>query len=110
FEERLEYAVSIQSGIEDDLIPRHLLQPIVENAVKYGTGPNGIKINIGIEKNEKVIKLIIRDKGKAFDVHFNPGYGIKSLYDKLDILMPNKYEIAFLNNPKEVRIEIGELK
>lgn len=110
FEERLEYSVHVQEGIADILMPRHLLQPLVENAVKHGAGPNGVEISIIIEKNDKTLVIKVGDKGKDFDIHFNPGYGIKSLYDKLDILVPNKYEITFLNNPKEVKIEIAGLK
>lgn len=108
FEEKLMYSVSIQEDLEEVLIPRHLLQPLVENAVKHGYGLNGVEINIIIEKTDKILVIKVRDKGKEFDIHFNPGYGIKSLYDKLDILLPNSYEISFLNNPKEVRIEIQD--
>src|SRR5690606_6933184 len=86
FEERLDYSVSIQPGIEDVLKPRHVVQPIVENAVKYGFGKDGIEITIAIEKRDEVVVLKVGDKGNEFDVSFNPGYGIKSLYDKLDIL------------------------
>ncbi|WP_316791254.1 sensor histidine kinase [Pedobacter frigoris] len=110
FEERLQYSSNIEPGIENELIPVHLLQPLVENAVKYGAGPNGIVINISIKKSGKDTVLSVFDEGKAFDTGFNPGYGLKSLYDKLDILAAGKYEIAFLNEPKEVRITISDLK
>ncbi|WP_169304450.1 sensor histidine kinase [Pedobacter frigoris] len=110
FEERLQYTSKIQPGLENDLIPMHLLQPLVENAVKYGAGPNGIVISISIKKSGKDIILSVFDEGKAFDTDLKPGYGLKSLYDKLDILAAGKYEIAFLNEPKEVRITISDLK
>lgn len=110
FEERLQYTSNIEPGLVGQLIPKHLLQPLVENAVKHGAGPDGIFINVTIKKQGSDIILSVQDKGKAFDTDFNPGYGLKSLYDKLDILAPGKYEIAFLNDPKEVRIKITDLK
>lgn len=108
FEERLQYNINIPADIENELIPKHLLQPLVENAVKHGTSHNGININISIKKTDKQIVINIGDNGKPFDTNFNPGYGIKSLYDKLDLLTGGNYEIAFLTEPKEVRITLGE--
>ena len=48
------------------------------------------------------------------DLHFpdelNPGYGVKSVYDKLDLLFPGNYEIHFTNQPrKQVSIHIQKL-
>ena len=108
FEEKLQYNISISQEIELELIPKHILQPLVENAVKHGAGLNGVSIHISIRKNEGRIVIAVADNGRPFNTDFNPGYGIKSLYDKLDILASGNYEIAFLNEPKEVQITLGQ--
>jgi hypothetical protein len=39
-----------------------------------------------------------------------PGYGVKSVYDKLDLLFPGNYELHFSNEPgKQVTIYIHKL-
>jgi sensor histidine kinase YesM len=110
FDERLGYSYNVPRELEDELIPRHLLQPLVENAVKHGGSADNLEINITLKKNEKEIMITVSDNGRPFDEDFSPGYGIKSLYDKLDLLTSGRYEIAFENNPKQVCITIGEHK
>lgn len=110
FGERLQYSSDIPPILEDELIPRHLLQPLVENAVKHGGTADHLEINISVTKKEKDITLCVADYGKPFDLDFSPGYGIKSLYDKLDLLTSGNYEITFENNPKQVCITISDHK
>ena len=110
FEDKLRYNCYVQEGISDCLIPRNLLQPLVENAIKHGSGTDGIDINISIEKSNKGgIIIQVKDSGTAF-TSLNLGYGLKSIYDKLDILVPGNYEIAFFNEPKMVQIELFDAK
>jgi sensor histidine kinase YesM len=110
FDERLRYSYTVPQELEEELIPRHLLQPLVENAVKHGGSADNLEINIALKKNEKGIIISVSDNGRPFDQNFSPGYGIKSLYDKLDLLTSGRYEIAFENKPKQVCITIGEHK
>jgi len=49
----------------------------------------------------------VADTGPQFPADLNPGYGVKSVYDKLDLLFPEKYEIHFSNQPrKQVSVKI----
>ena len=107
FGERLSYKCNVPEELNEVLIPRHLLQPLVENAVKHGGNLALLEISITLTMDEKGIVLRVADNGKPFDQHFSPGYGLKSLYDKLDLLTSGHYEIAFENNPKQVMIVIG---
>ena len=54
--------------------------------------------------------MIVKDNGPAFSDELSPGYGVKSIYDKLDLLFPGNYEIHFSNQPqKQVTIHIHKL-
>ncbi len=110
FEERLQYTSSVQAGIEDELLPMNLIQPLVENAIKHGHKDEGVDVIVTVKKIGDELIVSVQDRGKPFDTTLSPGYGLKSLYDKLDILAPGQYEIAFLNDPKEIRVTIGQLK
>jgi len=56
------------------------------------------------------LDLIISDNGPAFPDELSPGYGVKSMFDKLDLLFPDNYEVHFTNAPhKQVSIHIHKL-
>jgi two-component system LytT family sensor kinase len=57
-----------------------------------------------------MLQLVVVDNGPAFPDELNPGYGVKSMYDKLDLLFPGNYEVHFTNQPrKQVSINIHKL-
>lgn len=112
FEDQLTYSVEVEEGVEHYLVPRFVLQPLMENAVKHGLKATGrlteIRLNIRREGDTLVIR--IGDNGPLFADELKPGYGVKSVYDKLDLLFPGRYEIHFGNYPqKEVAIHINKL-
>jgi two-component system LytT family sensor kinase len=112
FEDNLNYSVHVADDISHYLLPRFILQPIVENAVKHGLKATGKMTEIDIEvKNENGgLQINIADNGPAFPDELTPGYGLKSIYDKLDLLFPGAYEVYFVNQPrKRVSIHLNKL-
>jgi two-component system, LytTR family, sensor kinase len=112
FEDKLNYTISVADELNHYLVPRFVLQPVVENAVKHGLKVTGKMTEINIEANndEKGLQLVVVDNGPAFPDELNPGYGVKSMYDKLDLLFPGNYEVHFTNQPrKQVSINIHKL-
>ncbi len=112
FEDKLNYSLQVEEGLDHFLVPRFLLQPLVENAVKHGLKATGqmtdIKLIVG--KNSAGLKIEIFDTGPSFPDELNPGYGVKSVYDKMDLLFHDHYEIHFTNSPeKKVSIFINKL-
>ncbi len=112
FEDKLNYAIHVDPDIDHYLLPRFVLQPVVENAVKHGLKATGkiTQINIAIRRKNNGLELIVADNGPEFPNELTPGYGVKSIYDKLDLLFPNEYEVHFVNDPeKKVFIQIHKL-
>ena len=103
FEDRLNYFLDIDTTLRHYLIPRFLLQPLVENAVKHGLKATGqlTKIDILLRPIEKGMVFEIKDNGPDFPESITPGYGVKSVFDKLDLLFPEQYEIHFSNTPEK---------
>lgn len=109
FGEQLNYSVEIAAGCDDLLIPRMLLQPLVENCVKHGWKGElkPILIEIQIKKENSQLVLSIKDNGAPFPAEFVPGYGFKNINDKLELLFPEHHKFEILTKPeKEVRIAI----
>ncbi len=103
FEDQLTYSIQSNGGADHFLVPRFLLQPVVENAVKHGLKATGkmTEIKITIDKGENCIQILVADNGPDFPDDLVPGYGVKSLYDKLDLLFPDMYHILFQNTPEK---------
>jgi len=112
FEDKLNYSIRLGKDVGHYLIPRFVLQPVVENAVKHGLRATGkmTEINIEVEDNNGTLQIDVADNGPLFPDELTPGYGVKSIYDKLDLLFPGHYEIHFSNHPrKKVSINIHKL-
>jgi hypothetical protein len=68
------------------------------------------EIILEIKKKEEGIEINIIDNGPDFPAELNPGYGIKSIFDKLDLLFPDAYEFRFTNDPrKQVAIYLKKM-
>jgi sensor histidine kinase YesM len=112
FEDQLNYSIKMEAETEHYLIPRFLLQPLVENAVKHGLKATGKMTEILLEAKMDGGGLLINiiDNGPLFPDELNPGYGVKSVFDKLDLLFPDQYAIQFTNEPrKQVSLHINKL-
>ena len=112
FEDKLSYQIIVDDNLNHYLVPRFLVQPLVENAVKHGLKATGQITSIILEIKSAGDGIIVNvaDSGPQFPIDLNPGYGVKSVYDKLDLLFPGNYEIHFTNQPrKQVSVKIQKL-
>ncbi len=112
FEDQLTYSMHIDPELRHFLVPRFVLQPVVENAVKHGLKATGKMTEIIVEVNRisEGLELTVADNGPLFPKDISPGYGVKSIFDKLDLLFPGQYEVHFSNEPrKQVTIKILKL-
>ena len=103
FEDQLNYSIQLDQDLSPYLVPRFLLQPVVENAVKHGLKTTGkmTEINITVKNGSDGLQIMVADNGPAFPDELIPGYGVKSMYDKLDLLFPGNYEVHFTNQPEK---------
>lgn len=112
FEDQLNYSMQVDEELNHFLVPRFILQPLVENAVKHGLKATGKMTDIAltIMRNGSGIVINVADNGPVFPAELIPGYGVKSVYDKLDLLFSEKYEMHFSNEPeKKVSLHIHKL-
>jgi two-component system LytT family sensor kinase len=108
FGDRINFIIDIDKTISHEKIPRFLIQPLVENALKHGlkdTIEKGeLKVSI---KKTKNIDIVVSDNGHPFPNELEIGYGLQSTYDKLELLYPGNYELQITNEPfKQIKIQI----
>lgn len=64
FEDKFDYDIYIEKDCEKVIIPKLIIQPIVENSIKYGFGNKDyLIINIFVEKKNEDVKIYITDNG-----------------------------------------------
>ncbi len=103
FGESLTYKISISPNASDQLVPRSLLQPLVENAIKYGysTDQSSVHISIDITMNDRQMMIGISDSGPAWDEDLQKGYGLSSVYNKLSLIYGDDHDVSFVNDPEK---------
>ena len=98
FRDRLQLDIRIPPSVRNSLVPSLLLQPIVENAVKYGVEPFNDKGKIAIHAHADNGKLIIqvKDNGKRdfSKIDFDSGIGLNNTRERLHQLYASNQRIS----------------
>lgn len=113
FGDKLHCDIAVSDETLPISIPRFLLQPLVENCVVHGLKGEieslHLYVNAFMDRSDLV--MVVGDNGADFADDFTPGYGIKSVYDKLDLLFPGHYSVEIQRHPrKEIRIVIWNVE
>lgn len=99
FEERLEYMIFVEKEVEEIEIPKLLLQPIVENAMKHGfIGDNKMTICLRASKVEsggrEFIWITVANNGSPFSnagAEKTSGVGLRNVKERLALVYPNSF-------------------
>lgn len=111
FEEKLRVNIQVEPGLACQ-IPSFILQPIVENAVRYGNGADGVR-NVEIiagrvkdERGEEQVRIEVRDHGKGFapgqaeailSGKASGSVGLKNVHERLRSTYGKRYGLVIRN-------------
>jgi LytS/YehU family sensor histidine kinase len=103
FEERLNVEFEVESSAQAALVPKLILQPLVENSIKYAADPISGMVNIevcAVRLNGDLL-LHIKDKGPGLQTTqatmFTKGFGLSNTRERLKHLYGEHHEFAFRN-------------
>jgi two-component system, LytTR family, sensor kinase len=108
---RLEYAV--EEPALDAMVPSLLLQPLIENAVKYAVSPreDGGFIRVEGRARGDMLEITVIDDGPGLRdgnaLIEGRGVGLRNTRERLNVLYGEKHRFAVLNSHPGMRIEIG---
>ncbi len=109
FGNRINFKIEVEKDLENKLIPRFLLQPLVENVLKHGLKDvleNG-EMKVRITQHLNRMQIFIYDNGVPFPTELIAGYGLQSTFDKLKLLYKDDHDIEINNSPeKHIKISI----
>lgn len=91
FEERLDVEFACPPELNNALVPSFVLQPLVENAVKYGVAPSSTPVTIRVEAAQDGADLVImiEDNGEAAAsarTRSGTGVGLANVRTRLQVL------------------------
>ncbi len=115
YEDRLNVEIEGSEDVYNYAMPKLIIQPIVENSIKYGlevlTGKCNIKINI--IKIKDSIKIIVSDNGPGMKKDFikklikgkiepkGSGIGFKNIYERLKMLYGKQFSLKIESKLKK---------
>jgi signal transduction histidine kinase len=103
FSERLQFTFEVDNDCLSLRVPRFIIQPLLENAVKHGisqiTGQGVIILKINNQEDGIIIS--VADNGPDFPEMLTTGYGLQSIFDKLEILYKGKAKINREQSPEK---------
>lgn len=118
YKDKFAYEISCEKEIENSLVLKMSLQPIIENYILHGMRPERTdnRIEIRVERlREGVLRAVVKDNGKGIESERlgqinaalqNPeivsdSFGMRSIHDRLKLLYGPDYGL-------EVQSEIGQ--
>lgn len=116
FQDRLTIDFRISPQAKNALIPSLLLQPLVENAIKYAIAPmeKGGTISLIIEREDNRINIVLSDTGPGLkdenivieNSSTSSGVGIANIRNRLLQLYPKNHHFS-INNKNKKGLEIA---
>ena len=112
FGQRLKVELNIHEMAINCQVPNMLLQPLVENSIKYAIEPRKaggtIIINAACQNNRLVLSVIDDGHGKDEQSKKGFGIGISNTKARLDAMFNGDYDIKLMSKPEEgVTVEIA---
>ncbi len=117
FGERLRLEFAIEERALEALVPSLLLQPMIENAVKYAISPSeqGGMIRVEGRARGAMLELAVSDDGPGLASQtlgvaspgIGRGVGLRNIRERLAVLYEDRHRFATLDNKPGLRIELG---
>jgi LytS/YehU family sensor histidine kinase len=109
---RLKLDFAIDEAASRVLIPSLLLQPLIENAIKYAVSPSedGGRIRVAARVTGGMLQLEVADDGPgmvdASRIANGRGVGIRNTRERLQVLYGEKSEVAITNTQPGLRVAL----
>jgi LytS/YehU family sensor histidine kinase len=103
FEEKLDYVFEIAPQAAETRVPAALIQPLLENALKFGqlTSPDGLRVRIAA-RVEAAGRLIVEVENSGSwvepDPSASPSTGIPNLRRRLDLIYGEAAHLSLERN------------
>ncbi len=104
FGDRLKFSIHVEKDIKGIKIPRFIIQPLIENAVKHGASKitDVCEIELNIQSLNGGVLIAVSDNGPSFPEVPVYGYGLQYIFDKLEMIYEGHAKINWKNHPDKM--------
>jgi len=113
FDDKLKVNFNIEPGLENARLPSLILQPILENAIKYAITPRaeGGAIQVAAKRDGDLLRVIVEDDGPGLPSAGEPrrrrGVGLANARERLELIYGARAGLSARNRePHGCRVEI----
>jgi len=113
FGDRLRLEFAVEERALEALVPSLLLQPLIENSIKYAVSPSekGGTVRVEGRARGSMLELVVSDDGPGLHTGAAPGagrgVGLRNTRERLAVLYEDRHRFATLDNKPGLRIELG---
>jgi two-component system LytT family sensor kinase len=96
FRGQLAFEVEAEPGLDTAQVPRLLLQPIVENAIRHGLRDGRGWLRVDVRRTGARLQYTISDDGIGLpEAPLERGTGLSNISRRLELLFPNDHTLTF---------------
>ncbi|PNV59448.1 hypothetical protein C0033_24205 [Clostridium sp. chh4-2] len=104
FCERFDYQIRMEEGVEECLMPKLLLQPLIENAIKYGFGTREhLNVEVTAVKKDGMVVFVCRDDGVGIVPEL-----LEKLRHNLTLSQNESSHLGMYNVHRRIQLMYGE--
>ena len=95
FRGQLSFDLKVAPGLEAVEVPRLLLQPLVENALRHGLPDGRGNLTVDVVRQGTKLLYTVSDNGVGIgDTRIKPGTGLSNVARRLELLFPGAHTFA----------------
>jgi signal transduction histidine kinase len=113
FDDKLKVRFDVEPGLEGAKLPSLILQPILENAIKYAITPRveGGSIDVSARRDGDTLRIVVEDDGPGLpkeDAHpRRRGVGLANIRERLELIYGQRAGLTARNRePHGCRVEL----
>jgi two-component system, LytTR family, sensor kinase len=93
FRGQLSFELNVEPGLEAVAVPRLLLQPLVENALKHGLADGRGSLCVQVERHGSKLRYLVSDDGVGLGENpVEAGTGLSNVQRRLQLLFPGAHD------------------
>lgn len=113
YNDKISYEIQVNDAYSDGVIPRIILQPIVENAILHGFVSSELHLVIRVFAEKEFLMITVEDNGSGISSYGKEevpvsgmnsstnGYGLKNIDERLKLIYGEKYGITLQNQEEK---------
>jgi two-component system LytT family sensor kinase len=108
FRGQLEYSVDVDPDLDAVRVPRLLIQPLVENALKHGLAARGGRLSVAVYRRNGELEYTVSDDGVGLvGTELEHGTGLANVQRRLELLFPESHTLAVTpGTPRGVTVTV----